>query len=473
MKKLLTLLVSCWIGLAVGQTPTVTNPTFYDDTYVHVPLQFGFPFYGRVFTNSWMHSNGIVSFLDPMAPIPNAPYNPAQWAYCCEGINLTPNNTQLGPQFNYMIAPLWTDLYPVSVSSFRTEGTTTYQKYFWNNIAEISNMNNLNTFSLEIRPTGFIGATYNQINIQNQNVTAGITGDIALGQMQQFYYGRGANSNVLSNWSVNSTGDICVSNPLSSPSCPGYTEAMCSVNPLYSSTCSGYQQAFLTQQCSANPLYSPNCPGYASAYFNYQCSLDPLYATQCPGYDEAMAAKKATTVDTSTTTSVSPAQSTTATVPLVQTQPTTVVTTITAPTTTEEKKDVSSSSVSSSTTSQTTQTDSNGKTEQPKTTRQEIQERRMQAAKRDAVEKGKNLANDMGKSTDMESQKQVQNIVIQAMGFTPGFDAYGKVFIPDGNNYKPYVVYANQKTVDNKKLGMGLYGPSDKLHDELTQSQYK
>jgi hypothetical protein len=104
-----------------------------------------------------------------------------------QGLDLVPNNPQLGPQFNFMIAPLWTDLYPVAGSTFRTEGTTTYQKYFWNNIAEISNMNNLNTFSLEIRPTGFIGATYDLINIQNQQVAAGISGDISLGQMQKFY----------------------------------------------------------------------------------------------------------------------------------------------------------------------------------------------------------------------------------------------------------------------------------------------
>ena len=78
----------------------------------------------------------------------------------------------------------------------------------------------------------------------------------------------------------------------------------------------------------------------------------------------------------------------------------------------------------------------------------------------------------MGKAADMESQKQVQNVVIQAMGFTPGFDAYGKVMVPDAVGYKPFTVYNNQKTVDNRRLGMGLYGPSDRLHNELVGSQY-
>ena len=111
--------------------------------------------------------------------------------------------------------------------------------------------------------------------------------------------------------------------------------------------------------------------------------------------------------------------------------------------------------------------------EQPKTARQELQAKRESAARAAAVEKGKNLANEMGKASDMESQKQVQNVVIQAMGFTPGFDAYGKAMIPDTVGYKPYSVYNNQKTVDNRKVGMGLYGPSDRLHNDLVNSQYK
>ena len=105
--------------------------------------------------------------------------------------------------------------------------------------------------------------------------------------------------------------------------------------------------------------------------------------------------------------------------------------------------------------------------------RQQLAERRAEAAKKDAVEKGKNLANEMGKAADMESQKQVQNVVIQAMGFTPGFDAYGKSIVPDVVGYKPFTVYNNQTNVDNKRVGWGLYGPSDRLHNDLVNSQFK
>lgn len=118
--------------------------------------------------------------------------------------------------------------------------------------------------------------------------------------------------------------DLCVSNPLSDPNCPGYaqalynqqcqanplydsgcpgyTTAMCTANPLYDPSCSGYQTAYFNQQCTNDPtsdpscpdyyvamceedsLFDPGCQGYDTAYFNQQCSLDPQYDTTCPGY---------------------------------------------------------------------------------------------------------------------------------------------------------------------------------------------
>lgn len=85
--------------------------------------------------------------------------------------------------------------------------------------------------------------------------------------------------------------DPCVTDVLSSPSCPGYAQAyltqQCSANPLYSVECPGYAAAYKTQQCSINPLYATDCPGYAQAYFDQQCSLNSLYNNQCPGYAAA------------------------------------------------------------------------------------------------------------------------------------------------------------------------------------------
>jgi hypothetical protein len=118
-----------------------------------------------------------------------------------------------------------------------------------------------------------------------------------------------------------------------------------------------------------------------------------------------------------------------------------------------------------------TQTAQGGEKPKP-TARQELAERRQAAAKAEAVEKGKNLAKDMGKVADMESQKQIQNVVIQAMGFTPGFEKYGTANVPDGKAYRPYTVYNNQSNVDNRKLGWGLFGPTDNVHTQMVDSQY-
>ena len=79
--------------------------------------------------------------------------------------------------------------------------------------------------------------------------------------------------------SLNYTFDVCSTNPLSSPDCPGYAEAyltqQCTANALYNPACPGYAAAYYTQQCSINPLHDQGCPGYAGAYLNYQCSINP------------------------------------------------------------------------------------------------------------------------------------------------------------------------------------------------------
>jgi len=613
---------------------TITNPTFGDDSYVHVPLQFGFPFYGRTFTNSWMHSNGVVSFLDPAVPIPGVGYNPGQWAYCCGD-----RPTVTTPQFSFMIAPLWTDLYPVQDSTFRTEGTTSYQKYFWNNISEISNGNNLNTFSLEIRPSGFIGINYEKINIQNQNTWVGLVGDPVLGQINERYYGipgLNAHGTGIPNWSVADTpADVCAINPLTSPTCPGYFTAQCTISPLYNANCPGYQAAYFSQQCSLNSLYDVNCPGYAAAYLSYQCSLDSLYATQCPGYEQAYLNQQCSIsplystqctgyAEASAQCSINPlyasycpnyqtattqcsanslyasycpnyqtALNTCSTNPLSNTlcsgyttannacsanqltytycpsytitlascstnpqtntmcpgysvnstgggssggpgdrpnrdeavaaissdgtvktevsrtgdsnvdraiaSPTTATTSAAAPAApvqltqpsgggggnqqpgqplvavaVERKQDKQDNAKSGSSQGPQTQGPSaqSGSKEQPKTARQEMQEKREAAAKAKAVEEGKNLAENMGKSASLEQQIAVQNVVVQAMSFVPGFDAYSRAVLVDKPFYKPEQIYKGQVNVDNRNLGRNLFGPSDKLHDDLINSQY-
>jgi hypothetical protein len=220
------------IGIAQAQ---IIQHNISDDGYARVPLQFAFPYHGRVFTESFMFSNGVVGFLNP------------DWnGWCCTGYDL---RTTTGSPFNFAIMPLQTDLINYGSGRFLTEGTTTYQRYKWENISEYGVPNNLNTFGVEIRPTGYIGIHYEQVNISSwRPVTMGRTGDTSLGEYTQYYHGPGFSSNEIVSYITQSTTDYCIA------------------NPLYDSSCAGYAEAYFNQQCSLNSLYDRRCPGYETAY---------------------------------------------------------------------------------------------------------------------------------------------------------------------------------------------------------------
>jgi hypothetical protein len=251
--KWLVALLAC-IGIAQAQ---VIQHQISDDGHVRIPLQFPFPLHGHTFTDSFMYSNGVVGF----GSVNNS--------WCCTGHDL---RNARGYEFNFSIMPLQTDLVNYGQGRFLTEGTPQYQRYMWENISEFGIPGNLNTFGLEIKPSGYIGIHYEKINISPwRPITMGITGDTTQGEYTQFYHGPGYSSTISPSHIVGSTGNLCLSNPLSDPSCPGYADA------------------YLAQQCSANPLYSPSCPGYQQAYFAQQCTLNALYDRDCPGYSEAYA----------------------------------------------------------------------------------------------------------------------------------------------------------------------------------------
>jgi hypothetical protein len=326
----------------------------------------------------------------------------------------------------------------------------------------------------------------------------------------------------------------CSINPLYSMTCSGYQVAyhdqQCSINPLSFTDCPGYASAYLNQQCSINSLYSTTCSGYAEAYKAQQCSLDGLYDRTCPNYSTAYATKMlleqqgtASIVATAGTVARNdpanaPVSTTTASatvgsdgvvsVGVSKTGDSNVDKAIASPAPStnsagapaaavqlappppapqqmaqnepkgggnkqEDKKDDSPKGSGGGSSSQNTDTTkaSSDKPAAP-TARQELQAKRESAAKAEAVEKGKNLANEMGKAADMEAQKQIQNVVIQAMGFTPGFDSYGKAIIIDSVGYKPFSIYNNQKNIDSR-ANLRMFGGTDRLHSQMIDSQYK
>ena len=315
----------------------------------------------------------------------------------------------------------------------------------------------------------------------------------------------------------------CSLNALYATDCPGYAAAyktqQCTANPLYATDCPGYEQAYLNSQCILDSLYSRLCEGYATAYaikYLTPISSDSTVATAVNGSLSDTAAVKANdpattkvAVNTVTTTvntdgSVSTGVSATGDTNVDKAITSKASTTNAAPAAVqlapppppaqqqmaqnepkgeakgggkdnkqEDKKDDAPKGTGGSNSPQNTNTAqaSSDKPAAP-TARQELQARREAAAKAEAVEKGKNLAGEMGKAADMETQKAVQNVVIQAMGFTPGFDAYGKSMIPDTTFYKPYSVYGNQKNIDSR-ANQRMFGGTDRLHNEMVESQYK
>jgi hypothetical protein len=278
----------------------------------------------------------------------------------------------------------------------------------------------------------------------------------------------------------------------------------CSVNPLYSTTCPGYAQAYLDSECIKDSLFSKDCRGYATAYaIKYLVTgIDSTVVNQSLSNTAATKANDPTTtkvpINTVTTTvnidgSVSTGVSTTGDTNVDKAITSKASTTNTAPAAVqlappapapqqqmaqggnkqEDKKDDAPKGSGSGSSPQNTNT-AQAPSDKPAapTARQEIQAKREAAAKAEAVEKGKNLANEMGKASDMEAQKAVQNVVIQAMGFTPGFDAYSRQMIVQQQFYPVVSVYNNQKNIDNRYTAR-MFGGTDRLHNEMVEKQYE
>jgi hypothetical protein len=290
----------------IKNNPAATPYYISDDANVNVPLGFTFPYFGKGFTNSWMYSNGAISFQSGNAP----------GGFCCSGINLT---TERNSGYNYSLLPLQTDLIGQTGNNFYTLGTNTSMTYGWYGINQYGSSNR-SSFEVKIDNTGLVDYRFDRAFVTNNTVTIGMTGDLSKGEYYQYYHGSNINqSNFGLTTNISAGYDVCTSDPLSSPNCTGYAAAyltyqcsisalydsacpgyaaayftqQCNISALYDTACPGYQQAYFTQQCNANQLYSTACPGYASAYLGQQCSLSQLYSTSCPGYQTAYAQKVA------------------------------------------------------------------------------------------------------------------------------------------------------------------------------------
>jgi hypothetical protein len=377
--------------------------------------------------------------------------------------------------------------------------------YGWYNISQCCGSEGGNSFEIKINSSGLVDTRIAGALINWSPVTSGMSGNLSQGQYYQYYHGQGLNivpgsSNIFSWQALGGTGsDICVSNPLSSPSCPNYTEAQCNINPLYSPTCPGYT----TAQCNINPLFSITCSGYQAAYYSQQCSLNPLYDSGCPGYAEAYAKKNLLADNTSSSATTSTSQpsptinsdgsvSTSvsktgdANVDKAISSPTTSTTAATAPAapvqlapsggsnvgtqanTQTQNNQKTEAAASSSATQQRTERQQSARTESRSSNESKSNSEMKQAANAKAKEEMKKAET----ASSFEGQIAVQQNVIGAMSFVPGFDTYAQTNVPDVLARQLQRQYGKEN-VDNRRLGRGLFGASDRLHSEMVDSQYR
>jgi len=242
----------CCFSLSSLSDPEIIEHQIADDGWVEVPLDFTFPFYGNSYVTSFMFSNGVVGFLDPL-DVPGTGY--IHDGLCCSGQDFSSGAT--GVRFNYTIMPWHTDLIDTGIGKFYTQGDSTFQKYMWENLSEYYNRDTSNTFDLTIYPMGNIDVNYEQVQINNHAVTVGVVGDLSVGEYEQWFYNHPTNGAIF--WNSQQDDPVEIANG----------ESVCSVVPDSHISC----------------LYYPE--EYADNVYNQQCELDPLYDYGCDGFSDA------------------------------------------------------------------------------------------------------------------------------------------------------------------------------------------
>ena len=513
----------------IYNNPAATNVQLGDDNSTNVPLGFNFPYWGQTFNNSWMYSNGLVSFKT--GDIPSAG--------CCAGLDLS---TTKNSTYNYLIAPMWTDLVDSRGNATWYLRTPNSMTYGWYGTYEYGTSNQ-SSFEVNINSSGALNVRFGGAFVSNDHVvTSGMTGNLANGEYFQYYHGAGFSvpTSGLS-WSVGSTTvNLCYSSPLNDPSCPGYqaayTAQQCLITALYDSSCPGYQQAYHDQQCSINPLFASDCTGYQTAYHNQQCTANPLFASDCPGYDQAylnaqcirdslysrlcsgyatayaikylvpnidssavnqslsgtaaVAASNPVSVNTNGSVSTTPSATGNSTVDSVISTPST--TSVSPASTTSVMQAPAATTMANNPVGQQMQQPQQQNNQQPQNNDrpqgggqqqnqpQQNNQQPKQASNQEQKEqkeqqnqKGQSAMKEVAGAKSMEQQKANQAAVLASMAFVPGFDVYSTTKLLDGSFYKSYSVYGGQANVDNVRIGRNLFGATDSKYNEMYKQQYK
>jgi len=509
-------LALCFSSYSNAQDTTQVATQTYnisDDGYANVPLQFGFPYYGQTFTNSWMFSNGIISFQDP-----------EQSGLAWWNLSVQDFSTAMGSQFNYSIFPLWTDLININ-GSFTSQGNSEFQRYSWLGISPFYDPNRLNTFSVEIRPDGQIIANYSLINVDYARV--GTVGDASKGEFEQIYSSPGS----ITNWDRYTQGsDPTISEPESPP--------LVTVTPMYEivDTNTGVDVLLVeTQQSTSTisllPGTSNNTTPIESTQISNQVEQAPssgsginlnrvlsIVAREQARIGNLERSVVESSIDQSISQGLQATQQANDIAGIAVTESISIgIASAQSQTAIDQQQSLqtpggginflseSSASLSSSDSNQglrvpdlsiMEQGSSSILTEQSRSERNiasqskndeimndgESKNQSVSVAGFSAVDVLKEEKNTINNESQTEQRTQTVrpnvpnnelagSVTIASLGAPPqGFQAYS-ITMPDSSFYAPREIYRNQRTIDNP-AGRRLFGATDRLHRDMVDQQY-
>ena len=457
--------------------PEIVEHQIGDDGWIEVPLDFTFPFYGNSYVTSFMFSNGVVGFLDPL-DVPGTGY--VHDGLCCSGQDFSSGAT--GVRFNYTIMPWHTDLIDTGIGRFYTQGDETFQKYMWENLSEYYDRDTSNTFDLTIYPMGNIDVNYEQVHIKNHAVTVGVVGDLSAGEYEQWFYNHPTNGAVF--WNSQQDDPVEITSG----------ESVCSVVPDSHISCLYYPEEYANnvynQQCELDPLYDYGCDGFSDAYIDEYVEEEPevweeeqveqVFVIEEPPVFEVINIEPLEDYTlTATTLEEALPEMENLFEELSQEE---LIEEIEAELEEflepeEEELDEQEQEEEPVQEEQTTEEPQQEEivevavVEEPVLVEKKKEQSKKEKMREIISNKLKNLATEMGKAVSLEEQQKLQSLVLALLNYNAGFSNYSYSLV-DGVFYEDRGIYLDKDIPDNKRgLRNGL--ANEILHKKLMDLQWQ
>ena len=472
----MALWVFCF-SLSSLSNPEIIEHQIADDGWVEVPLDFTFPFYGNSYVTSFMFSNGVVGFLDPL-DVPGTGY--VHDGLCCSGQDFSSGAT--GVRFNYTIMPWHTDLIDTGIGRFYTQGDETFQKYMWENLSEYYDRDTSNTFDLTIYPMGNIDVNYEQVHIKNHAVTVGVVGDLSAGEYEQWFYNHPTNGAVF--WNSQQDDPVEITSG----------ESVCSVVPDSHISCLYYPEEYANnvynQQCELDPLYDYGCDGFSDAYIDEYVEEEPevweeeqveqVFVIEEPSVFEVINIEPLEDYTlTATTLEEALPEMEDLFEELSQEELIEEIEAELEEFLEPEEEELNEQEQEEEPVQEEQTTEEPQQEEVIEVTAVEepvLVEKKKEQSKKEKMReiisnKLKNLATEMGKAVSLEEQQKLQSLVLALLNYNAGFSNYSYSLV-DGVFYEDRGIYLDKDIPDNKRgLRNGL--ANEILHKKLMDLQWQ